>query len=99
MWYVGGGPRLEQIALGAYGAFGVAIYDRGERSAAGEIGRIQQLAPSLQLIDTGLYWHSDRETPDIIPEHGLEAVTRAFAKIIADVDNVPIADLQRSQEK
>jgi DNA-binding beta-propeller fold protein YncE len=96
MWYVGGSPRLEQIALGAYSTFGVATYDRGERSAAGEIGRIQQLAPSLQLIDTGLYWHSDRETPDIIPEHGLAAVTRAFAKIIADVDKVAVKDLQRA---
>jgi len=99
MWYVGGSPRLEQIALGAYAAFGVATYDRGERSAAGEIGRIQQLAPSLQLIDTGLYWHSDHETPDMIPEHGLAAVTRAFAKIIADIDKVAINDLQRLQEK
>src|SRR5262249_55933198 len=99
MWYVGGSPRLEQIALGAYTMFGVAIYDRGERTAAGEIGRIQTLAPALQLIDTGLYWHSDREAPDIVPEHGLAAVTRAFAKIIAEVDKVPLADLQRPQEK
>ena len=67
--------RLEQIVLGAYETFGVPIYDRGERSAGGEIGRIQNLAPSMQLIDTGLYWHSDRETPDIIPAAGLAATT------------------------
>ena len=71
MWYVGGSTKLEQIVLGAYETFGVPIYDRGERGAAGEIGRIQNLAPSMQLIDTGLYWHSDRETPDIIPAGGL----------------------------
>jgi hypothetical protein len=95
MWYVGGSRKLEQIVLGAYETFGVPIYDRGERGAAGEIGRIQNLAPSLQLIDTGLYWHSDRETPDIIPPAGLAATTRAYAKIIADVNGVDRQDLQR----
>ena len=49
----------------------------------------------MQLIDTGLYWHSDHETPDIIPSSGLAAVTRAYAKIIADIDMVPLKDLQR----
>ena len=67
MWYVGGSPKLEQIVLGAYDTFGVPIYDRGERGAAGEIGRIQNLAPSMQLIDTGLYWHSDRRRPTSFP--------------------------------
>jgi hypothetical protein len=95
MWYVGGSARLEQIVLGAYETFGVPIYDRGERGAAGEIGRIQNLAPSMQLIDTGLYWHSDRETPDIIPASGLAATTRAYAKIIADINGVDLKDLQR----
>jgi peptidase M28-like protein len=95
MWYVGGSAQLEQIVLGAYQTFGVPIYDRGERSAAGEIGRIQNLAPSMQLIDTGLYWHSDLETPDIIPAAGLAATTRAYAKIIADVNTVDLKDLQR----
>ena len=95
MWYIGGSPKLEQIVLSAYETFGVPVYDRGERSAAGEIGRIQNLAPAMQLIDTGLYWHSDRETPDIIPAAGLAATTRAYAKIITDVNGVNIQDLQR----
>jgi hypothetical protein len=95
MWYVGGSAKLEQIVLGAYQTFGVPLYDRGERGAAGEIGRIQNLAPSMQLIDTGLYWHSDRETPDIIPADGLAATTRAYAKIISDVNGVDLRDLQR----
>jgi hypothetical protein len=94
-WYVGGSKKLDEIALAAYGAFGVPIYDERSRTAAGEIGRIQSLAPSLQLIDTGLYWHSDRETPEIIPVDGLAATTRAFAKIVADIDKLPIAELQR----
>jgi hypothetical protein len=95
MWYVGGSHALEEIVLGAYRTFGVPIYDRGERGAAGEIGRIQNLAPSMQLIDTGLYWHSDKETPEIIPADGLAATTRAYAKIIADINALELKDLQR----
>ena len=94
-WYVGGSKKLDEIALDAYALFGVPLYTERSRTAAGEIGRIQNLAPAMQLIDTGLYWHSDRETPDIIPAAGLAATTRAYAKIIADVNGVDLKDLQR----
>lgn len=94
-WYIGGSAALEKIVTGAYDTFGVKLMERRSANAAGEIGRIQNLAPSMQLIDTGLYWHSDHETPDIIPSSGLAAVTRAYAKIIADIDPVPLKDLQR----
>jgi hypothetical protein len=95
MWNVGGSHKLEQIAMNAYQTFGVATYDLSEASAGGEIGRFQTLAPALQVIDTGLYWHSDHETPDIIPPTGLAAVTRAYAKIINDTASVSVQDLQR----
>jgi hypothetical protein len=94
-WYVGGSPALERIVTAAYQTFGVSLMSVRSNSAAGEIGRIQNLAPSMQLIDTGLYWHSDRETPDIVPAHGLASVTRAYAKIIADTGSLPLAALQR----
>jgi hypothetical protein len=97
MWYVGGSPTLAHIVAKAYQTFGVKLYDQAERNAAGEIGRIQNLAPSMQLIDTGLYWHSDHETSDIIPESGLAAVTRAYARIVTDIQAVALKDLQRTQ--
>jgi hypothetical protein len=95
-WYVGGSPALGQIVVKAFDSFGVATYAVPERTAAGEMGRYQTLAPSMQVIDTGLYWHSDHETPEIIPPTGLAAVTRAYAKIITDIDRLDIKDLQRS---
>jgi len=96
-WYVGGSARLDQIVAKAYETFEVKLLDGRAASAAGEIGRIQNLAPSMQLIDTGLYWHSDRETADIIPESGLAAVTRAYAKIVTDINAVELKDLSRGQ--
>jgi hypothetical protein len=95
MWYVGGSPRLEQITIKAYDEFGVATYAEPEQRPGGEMGRYFQYAPSLQVIDTGLYWHSDHETSDIIPAPGLAAITRAYAKIITDVNAIDLQDLQR----
>jgi hypothetical protein len=94
-WYVGGSAKLMDIVTNAYRAFDVKLMSRPAQNAAGEIGRIQNLAPSMQLIDTGLYWHSDKETADLIPASGLQAVTRAYAKVIADIGALSIQDLQR----
>ncbi len=94
-WYVGGSPKLEEIVVKAYAAFGVPTFENAARAPAGEIGRIYQLAPAIQLIDTGLYWHSDHETAAIIPPTGLESVTRAYAKIIDQVNGLDLGELQR----
>lgn len=94
-WYIGGSPKLEDIVINAYAAFGVPTYETPSRTPAGEIGRIYQLAPAIQLIDTGLYWHSDHETSAIIPATGLEATTRAYAKIIDGVNGLDLKDLER----
>lgn len=94
-WYVGGSKKLEDIVVSAYAAFGVPTQEIPARSPAGEIGRIYQLSPSIQLIDTGLYWHSDFETTAIIPATGLANVTRAYARIITETGTVALPDLQR----
>jgi hypothetical protein len=96
-WYVGGSPRLEQIVVKAYDAFGVATYAEPEPSAGGEMGPYYQLAPSLQLIEGNLYWHSDRESAEFVPPTGLAASTRAYAKIITDVNQLGLKDLLRPQ--
>jgi hypothetical protein len=47
---------------------------------------------------TLLYWHSNRETSEFIPPTELAAVTRAFAKIITDVNALALKDLQRGMQ-
>jgi hypothetical protein len=39
--------------------------------------------------------HSDHETDDTISASGMAGVTRAYAKIVADTDTIPLKDLQR----
>ncbi len=38
--------------------------------------------------------HTAADTPDNVPWTGLEAVTRAYAKIIDEVNKLPLTDLQ-----
>jgi Peptidase family M28 len=95
-WYVADNAKLQDIVVKSYAAFGVPTNETPARTPAGEIGRIYQFAPSIQLIDTGLYWHSDLETAAIIPATGLESVTRAYAKIIDGVNHLDLKDLARA---
>ena len=78
-WWVNGSDVLVASVLDAYRTFGVAVWDHMEDRAAGEMGSVANDLPSLQIIRSPEIKHTDRDTPDWIPESGLEAVARAFA--------------------
>jgi hypothetical protein len=40
-------------------------------------------------------WHSDQETAETISATGLAAVTRTYAKIVADTDAIDLAQLRK----
>ena len=55
----------------------------------------------LPGIDTGEYHHyvhTDLETPQTVPWTGLEASARAYAKIIDEVNKLPLSTFQRPEE-
>ena len=95
-WYASG-TRLAVIVMSALDAFGVSTYPEASARPAGEIGRYFQLAPSVQEMSTAFVWHSDGETPETISTTGLEAVTRAYAKIVVDSNAVDIKELRELQ--
>jgi hypothetical protein len=100
-WYAGGPtrPKLQDIAVKAFGDFGVTTYAEPERNAPpGDLTAYARLVPGLTTSDFYQYFHSDGETPETIPWTGLEATTRAYAKIIDDVNTVDLEDLQRPEE-
>jgi hypothetical protein len=96
-WYAGDSPALLKVAIHALDAFGVPTFPDSLPTPSGETTRYYFLAPSVQIINTGYVWHSDKENDESISIPGMAAVTRAYAKIIADTDNIPLADLRAKQ--
>ena len=94
-WFAGS-PRLSDIVVKALDAFEVPTYPQSAASPAGEIGRYYQFAPALQVMTSGFVWHSDQETAETISSAGLAAITRAYAKVMTDVNAVELKDLRTS---
>ena len=98
-WYAGGSsrPRLERIALDAFHEFGVPIWVQpSDRPPAGDLGRFYWFLPGLVAQSNDyIYMHTTGDTPDNVLWTGLEAVTRAYAKIIDDVNKLPLTELQQ----
>jgi Peptidase family M28 len=100
-WYAGGPSRrkLETIAVNAFREFGASMYlDPNPRPPAGDLGAFFRGVPGVATSEFYHYFHTDQETPDTVPWTGLEATTRAYAKIIDEVNKLALSDLQRPEE-
>jgi hypothetical protein len=100
-WYAGGPmrPRLSAIAVEAFREFGVSIYlEPNPRPPAGDLGRLYRFVPGVATSDFLHYFHTDQETPDTVPWTGLEASTRAYARIIDRVNELELSELKRPPE-
>jgi hypothetical protein len=98
-WYAGGAarPQLQTITANAFHEFGVPVWAApSERPPSGELGRFYWFVPGVVAQSNDFAaMHTAGDTPDIVPWTGLEAVTRAYAKIIDGVNRLPLKDLQR----
>ncbi|HJN42792.1 MAG TPA: M28 family peptidase [Vicinamibacterales bacterium] len=97
-WFVGVGSELEPRVFEAWDAFGVPRYTDRDARPAGEIGRIFRFAPSLQLIEGGMYYHTDQDSLETIPPSGLENTTRSYAKIIDQVNSFDRSQLRSPEQ-
>ena len=100
-WYAGGPsrPNLQAIAVRAFEEFGVSILnDPNERPPAGDLGRVYRFTPGVATSEFFHYFHTDLETPETVLWTGLEATTRAYARIIDEVNGLELSDLQRPEE-
>ena len=93
-WWVHGSQRLLDMTLDAYRTFGVSVIGEMDGRATGEMMAIDKEAPSVQLIRSPEHKHTDGDIPGLVPAAGLEAVARAFAKIIDQVNTLDLAALQ-----
>jgi hypothetical protein len=100
-WYAGGTarPELQAIAVRAFRDFGVPLLRTpNAKPPLGDLGRIYRFTPGVATSDFYHYFHTDQETPETVPWTGLEATTRAYAKIIDEVNKLPLSSLQRPPE-
>jgi hypothetical protein len=92
-WNVNGSPKLTDLVLSAYRTFGVGVVGDMDPTATGEMGAIFKLTPSLQLIRSPENKHTDADIPEYVPAAGLEAVGRAYAKIIDEANKLDLKAL------
>ena len=100
-WYAGGPsrPELQAITFKAFREFGAPLYlDPNARPPAGDLGQFWQFLPGVATSEFYDYFHTDQETPEVVPWVGLQATTRAYAKIIDEVNKLPLSALQRPPE-
>lgn len=94
-WFAGG-EAVATLVTKALDTFGVVTYPQSAASPAGEIGRYSQSAPSVQVMTGGYVWHSDEETAPSLSPGVLAAITRTYAKVMADSNAIPLTELRRN---
>jgi hypothetical protein len=100
-WYAGGPsrPELQHIATTAFKRFGATmdLYPSPVPPAS-DMSSFFRFLPGIDTSEFHHYFHTDLETPQTVPWTGLEASTRAYAKIIDEVNKLPLATFQRPEE-
>ncbi len=65
---------------------------------ASDLMYFYRFVPGVDVSEYHHYFHTDWETPETVPWTGLEASTRAFAKIVDEVNQLPLSALQRPED-
>jgi hypothetical protein len=91
-WSVNGSAALLAIADRSFDEFGIPRWAQ-MNGLRGEVGRIEDLVPSINLMHAGVLLHSNAETADAIPASGLAATARAYAKIIDEANRLELSAL------
>jgi hypothetical protein len=98
-WYAGGSarPQLTTIARDAFHASGLPIWAQpSETPPSGDIGPFVGFLPGVVAQSNDfMHMHTTGDTPDTVGWAGLEAAARAYAKIVDEVNTIPLAELRR----
>jgi hypothetical protein len=95
IWGATGSPAAIKIAVDAYDAFGIPRRPQNSNGPGAEASRVAEFAAATTgLIHAAPFFHSDAESPETIPAAGLEASTRAYARIIDQVNKLTMEQLK-----
>lgn len=92
-WSALGSPKLQQLVVQAFRDYGVATNALPDDHSYGEAKPISTFAPTVQVISGNWTYHTTADTPDHVPAEGLEASTRAYARLIDNVNEAPLSEL------
>jgi hypothetical protein len=87
-WWVYGSSGLLEIALQSFSRFNVGITADMDPNASGEMGSVARDAPSIQVITSPEVKHTEQDTEEWVPAVGLEEITRAYARIIDELNKL-----------
>jgi hypothetical protein len=100
-WYAGGSarPQLQKLTVDAFHEFGVPIWtEPSDRPPGGDLGRFYWFVPGVVAQSNDFAnMHTANDSPDVVSSAGLQAITRAYAKIIDGVNKLPLKDLQKPE--
>ena len=91
-WQINGSNKLAEITLQTFDEFGIPRWAE-TGGPVGEIRTIADLVPSIVLMHAGVLLHTNIETTEAIPAASLAATTRAYAKIIEQVNSMNLSEL------
>jgi Zn-dependent M28 family amino/carboxypeptidase len=100
-WYAGGPsrPELQKIVFDAFRQFGATLdLFPNPTPPASDMSSFFRFLPGVDTSEYHHYFHTDLETPQTVPWTGLEASTRAYAKIIDEVNKLPLSTFRRPDE-
>jgi hypothetical protein len=92
-WYMQGSNELKAIIGNALKMFGVMTYALPASHSGGELTPLRGIAPGFHVL-ADIYYHTDLDIAELVPEAGIEATVRAYAKIIDDVNQVDLSELR-----
>jgi len=102
-WYAGGSqrPELAKIAVAAFHEFGVPLWAQPSSTPpGGDLAPFSWFLPGVVVQSNDfVYMHSTGDTPENVAWTGLEAATRAYARIVDEVNKLPLSALQRPAEQ
>jgi hypothetical protein len=97
-WRINGSNELAEFTLQIFDEFGIPRWAE-TGGPVGEIMTIADLVPSIVLMHAGVLLHTNIETTEAIPAASLAATTRAYAKIIEQVNSMSLLELTQRNEK
>lgn len=86
-------PLLRRLAWNAFQKFGLPL-ELDPRPPISDMTEFSSCNPVMEVINSHDYFHTEWDTPEVVPWTGLEAAARAYAYLIDQVNKVPLATLR-----